>query len=149
MEIQNNVSSILQKYKDHMDRQQELDELLLTNQDREAWIACLQNRAVENQQMYEENGQLISALEAIQQKELTEDSAKELYEEVNKMYWDGYDDCEILLPILYKLIDYYETHENVVNLLFLYGAAYYEENEVQNRREGRKVYNEAYNFKIL
>ena len=149
MEIQNNVSSILQKYKDHMDRQQELDELLLTNQDREAWIACLQNRAVENQQMYEENGQLISALEAILQKELTEDSAKELYEEVNKMYWDGYDDCEILLPILYKLIDYYETHENVVNLLFLYGAAYYEENEVQNRREGRKVYNEAYNFKIL
>lgn len=72
MEIQNNVSSILQKYKDHMDRQQELDELLLTDQDREAWIACLQNRAVENQQMYEENGQLISALEAIQQKELTE-----------------------------------------------------------------------------
>ena len=51
MEIQNNVSSILQKYKVHMDRQQELDELLLTDQDREAWIACLQNRAVENQQM--------------------------------------------------------------------------------------------------
>lgn len=145
----NNISLILQKYKANMDRQTELDAMLLIDLSKEEWISCLQNRAVENQAMYQENGKLIEQLESLLEQELTEETAQKLYEEAHAMYWDGYDDCQVLLPMLYKLIPYFEMHSDISKLLFLYGAVYYEENEVQNRREGKQTHDETYNYKIL
>jgi len=144
-----NLSAILQKYKANMDRQGELDALLLTDLDKDEWISCLQNRATENQAMYQENGELISCLDILLEQELTKEAAEHLYEETHAMYWDGYDDCQVLLPMLYKLIEYYEANEDISKLAFLYNAVYYEENEVQNRREGKQSHDESFNYKIL
>lgn len=148
------IQDILQKYKANMDRQSELDALLLVDQSKEEWIACLQKRAVENQKMYGENGQLILELEELLLQSLDETSAQLMYAEAHTMYWDGYDDCQVLLPILYKLAEYYEEkaeadNEALERLLFLYGAIYYEVNEIQNRREGIQELDESYNYKIL
>ena len=65
------------------------------------------------------------------------------------MYWDGYDDSQLLLPLLAKLIDYYEQKEDLARLAFLYSAAYYEESEVQNRSLGLKKPADEYNHKII
>lgn len=144
-----NVKEILKQYKANMDRQRELDELLLTDQDKQEWIACLQNRATENQRMYSENGELINALEEWLLQSLDEETAELLYDECYDMYWNGYDDCQVLLPIVYKLIEYYEKSENIEKLMFLYGAAFFEKNEVQNRREGIDKHDTTYNLKVL
>lgn len=143
------VQDVLKKYKENMERQRELDELLLTDQGKQEWIACLQNRALENQRMYGENGDLIEVLEKWLELPLNEKDAQLLYDECHSMYWDGYDDCQVLLPMIYKLIAFYEEHEDVSKLLFLYGAAYYEVNEVQNRREGCTKRDDSFNYKIL
>lgn len=143
------ISEILEKYKRNMDRQRELDESLLQDREKSEWIACLQNRAEENQRMYEENGKLLDRLEELLGMSLQEETAQLWYEECYSMYWDGYDDCQVLLPMIYKLIEYYESNEDVPKLLFLYGAAFYEESEVQNRREGYQHHDESYNHKII
>lgn len=148
------IQEILQKYKENMDRQRELDEQLLVNQSKEKWIACLQNRAVENQRMYGENTQLIQELEELLTQPLDETGAQVMYEEARAMYLEAYDDCQVLLPMLYKLAEYYEQRtetdkEALEKLVFLYGAIYYETNEVQNRWEGKQELDETYNYKIL
>ena len=76
-----NLSAILQKYKENMNRQSELDEMLLKDLEKEEWISCLQNRATENQAMYQENGELIQQLEALLVPELTVEEAELLYQE--------------------------------------------------------------------
>ena len=149
MENRSEISEILKQYQHNMDRQQELDRLLLKDQSREEWIDALTNRAAENHAMYEENGDLLRKLELFLQKPLDSETALLWYEDVRSMYLDGYDDCEVLLPLLYKLIEYFEEAADTEHLLFLYGAAYYEENEVRNRKEGLKKIDETFNFKVL
>ncbi len=149
MAKQYTVKELLANYRKNMDEQQELDELLLADMGKSEWIQCLQKRAVRIQEMYVENGELIECLEKILLLPLTEESADELYKETNEMYWDGYDDCQILLPMIHKLITYYEENRDLNKLLFLYGTAFYEENEIQNRRDGNCTMSMEYNLKIL
>ncbi len=143
------ITEILEKYKANMDRQRELDESLLQDREKSEWIACLQNRAVENQRMYAENGQLLDHLDTLLERPMQEEEAMLLYEECYSMYLEGYDDCQVLLPMIYKLIEYFENNEDIQRLIFLYGAAFYEESEVQNRREGYQRHDEDYNHKII
>lgn len=144
-----NVSEILKRYKANMDNQKELDEKLLTNMEKEQWTESLQSRAMQTHRMYMENGHLLEELEQLLQEPLTEESAELLFQEVREMYWEGYDDCQVLLPMIYLLIDYYEKSSATANLMFLYGAAYYEENEIRNRRDGSCKMSMEYNLKIL
>lgn len=143
------VKELISKYKENMDRQRELDELLLTDQSKQDWIACLQNRAVENQKMYNENGELLDKLEKWLEQPLDEESAEVLYRECEEMYQNGYDDCQVLLPMLYKGTEYYEKQENFDKLIFLYCAIFYEEGEVRNRREGCRKFDVTYLYKAL
>ncbi len=143
------LSSILQKFKENMDRQRELDVMLLQDISKVEWTACLKNRAVENQRMYAENGELIDRLLRILELPMDEEFAALLYEECYDMYFGSYDDCQVILPMTYRLISYYETKGDLVRLIFLYGVAFYEENEIQGRREGEKKLDESYNLKIL
>lgn len=143
------ITQILEKYKCNMDRQHELDKSLLQDMDRTEWIECLQERAVENQKMYIENGELLDSLMKLLDIPLQDDTAESLYKETYDMYWDGYDDCQVLLPMIYKLIDYYEKSEDISKLMFLYGAAFYEEGEVQNRREGYTLHDNSYMLKVI
>ena len=132
-----------------MDNQKELDEKLLTHMEKMEWIDCLQNRAIQTQKMFAENEQLIQELELLLQDPLTDESAELLYQEVYKMYWGSYDDCQVLLPMIYQLISFYEKTSQIDHLLFLYGTAYYEENEIKNRRDGSCKMSMDYNLKIL
>lgn len=149
MNHMHDVSEILKQYKANMDNQKDLDEKLLTRMEKKDWIECLLNRAAQMQQMFTENGQLIQKLEVLLKEPLTEDTAQLLYDEVHQMYWDGYDDCQILLPMIHKLIAYYEQTNMADKITFLYGAAYYEENEIQNRRDGSGRMSTEYNLKVL
>ena len=119
MENRSEISEILKQYQHNMDRQQELDRLLLKDQSREEWIDALTNRAAENHAMYKENGNLLRKLELFLQKPLDSETALLWYEDVRSMYLDGYDDCEVLLPLLYKLLDYFEEAADPEHLLFL------------------------------
>lgn len=149
MQTAERIGEILSIYKKNMDRQNELDSLLLSVKDKEEWIGHLKKRAVENHKMYTENGELLDEFEQLLAQSLNADEINRLYDETYTMYWDGYDDCRVLLPMIYKLLDYFEKEDDIDKLLFLYGAAYYEENEIQNRCEGNSCHDETYIFKIL
>ncbi|MBQ7919639.1 MAG: HD domain-containing protein [Lachnospiraceae bacterium] len=143
------LKEILLKYKQNMDRQRELDEKLLDVMDKDAWKMHLINRASETQRMFTENGELIDSLLAVLEQPMDYELAALLYEECYSMYFDGYDDCQVLLPMVYKLINFYEEKQDIPKIIFLYGVAFYEENEIQGRREGEKKPDEGYNLKIL
>ena len=144
MQTAERIGEILSIYKKNMDRQNELDSLLLSVKDKEEWIGHLKKRAVENHKMYTENGELLDEFEQLLAQSLNADEINRLYDETYTMYWDGYDDCRVLLPMIYKLLDYFEKEDDIDKLLFLYGAAYYEENEIQNRCEGNSCHDETY-----
>ncbi len=143
------LKRLLEAYKQNMNRQQELDTSLLSGQSKEEWIASLKRRAGQMHSMYSENRTILEQLEDLLAITLTSETANQLYLEAYEMYWDDYDDCQILLPILYKLIKYYEANEDIDKLLFLYSAAFYEESEIQNRRVGTKETTDDYNLKII
>lgn len=140
---------LLQEYKQNMDRQQELDASLLVEQSREQWVDSLKKRAKKMHLMYKDSQEILDQLDKQLSTLLTLEDAERLYLEVQTMYWDDYDDCQILLPLLYKLIEYYETNEDLDKLIFLYSATYYEESEILNRRIGTKETLVDYNLKII
>ena len=143
------LKKLLEDYKQNMNRQQELDTSLLSGQSKDEWVASLKARAQQMHSMYSENRAILTQLDDLLSIALTPETANQLYHEAHEMYWDDYDDCQILLPILYKLIEYYESNEDVDKLLFLYSAAFYEESEIQNRRVGTKETTVDYNLKII
>lgn len=143
------IRELFRNYKKNMDRQHELDEMLLIEQSKQDWILGLKERTEEMQIMYEENEQILQKIEDILSKPLLPEYAEILYEETYDMYWNDYDDCQVLLRLLEVLIPYYELMQETEKLLFLYGAIYYEENEIQNRRGGTSSISMEYNKKIL
>lgn len=130
------IKGLINEYKANMDRQTELNDKLLENLERDEWIACLQQRAKEVNEMFQRNQEIIEEMEHFLAGQLDDKSAEVLYDELSRMYLDGYDDCFFLLPITYRLISYYEEKQDIQNLMFLYGVVYYEENEIRNRRSG-------------
>lgn len=144
-----NLKKLLDEYKQNMSHQQELDEALHIVQTKDEWVASLKNRANQMHLMYKENNEILNRLDTILSVDLSPADADTLYQEADEMYWGDYDDCQILLPILYKLIDYYEKNVNDDRLIFLYNAAFYEESEILNRRIGTKGTSVDYNLKIL
>lgn len=147
------VNTILYKYKKNMDEQQKLDKSLFEHKNKTEWKCLLEKRAKEYHRIYTENDSLLQELQVILEQALDKDTAVNLWNEAHKMYWEDYDDCQVLLPILYKLKEYYEQaldeEEAVEKLMFVYAATYYEESEVQNLREGSNERSEEYNYKIL
>lgn len=143
------IRELFRDYKKNIDRQHELDEMLLIEQSKQDWILGLKKRTEEMQIMYVENEQILQKLEDILSKPLLPEYAEILYEETYDMYWNDYDDCQVLLRLLEVLIPYYEFMQETEKLLFLYGAIYYEENEIQNRRGGTSSISMEYNKKIL
>lgn len=143
------LKELLSKYKQNMDLQRELDEKLLLATDKDAWKSHLINRAVETQIMFVENGEVIDNLFMLLEKPLNEEVATLMYDECYNMYFERYDDCQVILPMVYKLIDFYEKKQDIPRMIFLYGVAFYEENEIQGRREGEKKHDESYNLKII
>ena len=113
-----------------MDSQQHYNNSILVPQTKEAWLTMLRHRAEKTWEINQENLRLMEELEALLAAPLTKESADLLFHETHHMYWDGYDDSQLLLPLLEKLMKYYEQNEDTSRLAFLYSAAYYEESEV-------------------
>lgn len=143
------ICGLLKQYKANMDSQQNYNDSILVPQTKEAWLTCLAHRAEQTLAIHTENIHLLDAIEELLVPPLTENSADIVYREVYQMYWDGYDDSQLLLPIIARLIAFYEENENLKRLAFLYSAAYYEESEVQNRSLGLKKSADEYNHKII
>ena len=89
MQTAERIGEILSIYKKNMDRQNELDSLLLSVKDKEEWIGHLKKRAVENHKMYTENGELLDEFEQLLAQSLNADEINRLYDETYTMYWDG------------------------------------------------------------
>ena len=143
------ICDILKQYQANMDSQQHYNDSILVPQTKEAWQTMLLHRADKTREIHQENLHLLEELEKLLAIPCTQESADTLYREVYHMYWNGYDDSQLLLPLLSKLIAYYEQNDNPARLSFLYSAAYYEESEVQNRSLGLKKPADEYNHKIL
>ena len=143
------ICQLLKQYKANMDSQQNYNDSLLVPQTKEAWLTCLKHRAEQMQKIHEENICLLDEMEMLLSKPFTDESADIVYREVYQMYWDGYDDSQLLIPMIRKLIDFYLEKDNLKRLTFLYSAAYYEESEVQNRSLGIKKPADEYNHKII
>lgn len=143
------ISRLLKQYKANMDSQQNYNASILVPHTKEAWLTVLNHRAVQTSDIYAENVTICENLRELLSAPLSNDTAEFLYQEVHRMYWDGYDDSQLLLPIMEKLITCYEQKEDFQRLAFLYSAAYYEESEVQNRSLGLKKPADAYNHKII
>lgn len=143
------ICNLLKQYKANMDAQQNFNDSILVPQTKEAWLTVLNHRAEQTLAIHTQNIRLLDEIEIILAEPFTEESADILFRETVRMYWDGYDDSQLLLPIMAKLITFYEENENLKRLAFLYGAAYYEESEVQNRSLGLKKPADEYNHKII
>lgn len=143
------IRDLFARYKRNMDTQRTLDEVLLTENNKNNWIPAMKKRSEGMQAIYEENEQIIQSIKTCLKEPLSPEYAAVLYEETYDMYWNDYDDCQVLLELLQALIAYYEPLQEIEKLLFLYGAAYYEENEIQSRRGGRSNMSIEYNEKIL
>lgn len=143
------IRDLFEIYKRNMDRQCELDGELLKELNKQEWTAWLKKRSCLMQSMYVENEQVIQRIKSFLSEPLTSERAQLIYEETYNMYWNDYDDCQVLLLLLQGLITYYEAIQDTEKLLFLYGAAFYEENEIQNRRDGSCFMSMEYNYKIL
>ena len=143
------ICDLLKRYQANMDSQQHYNDSILVPQTKEAWLIMLRHRAEKTWEINQENSLLMEELEELLTAPLTKESADLLFKEAHHMYWDGYDDSQLLLPLLAKLIDYYEQKEDLARLAFLYSAAYYEESEVQNRSLGLKKPADEYNHKII
>lgn len=143
------IRDLFARYKENMDRQHTLDEVLMTENKKDNWIPAMKKRSEEMLVIYEENEQIIQKMKVYLEEPLSPEYAEVLYEETYHMYWNNYDDCQVLIKLLQALITYYEPLKDTEKLLFLYGAAYYEENEIQSRRGGRSSMSMEYNEKVL
>ena len=142
-------SEIIDRYLANYKLQIELDKELYHLKPRDEWIAAFRKRAEILNRLLAENQRLIEQLQALLSEELTETSAQQIYEQAYRMFWD--EECMavcVCLPMVYKLIPYYEQRDDMHRLIFLYEAAYILESE-QAKRESRPRGCHEFNRKIV
>ncbi len=143
------IGQLIKTYCNNMDRQSDLDHALLDHCPKDEWIARLRDRAAELKKISEENEELLKNLHALLEEDLSEDESLALYETAVEMYQNDYDDYVVLFPILMKLEKIYENGNDYEKLIFIYRAAFYEENEIKNRGSGRMHLSDKYLRKIF
>lgn len=136
-------------YKSNMDLQTSLNEKLFKGQKKEDWIAHLTKRATLLQKIAADNEQFIAYLKELLKSDLSEEDANQLYDGAYDLYNNGYEDYIILMPVLDKLIDYYEEKKTYDKLLLLYGMAFYMQSEVRNRADGLEKMSAEYLLKAI
>ena len=139
MEEKNIYGEIVDKYLANYKLKLELDTGLYELKPREEWINTLQKRAEMLQTIFVENQSLIEKLQKLLAEELTEESAEKIYEQAYRLHSEEvFLDENILLPMIYKLIPYYEERNNIQRLLALYHNAYYIEDEIREKCKDEK-----------
>ncbi len=144
-----NLQKNVERYRRNMDLQRKLDESLFEDQERDAWIEKFRNRAVEIQKLSAETEEFLAYLKNLLLQPLTDDDMQILFDVVYNLYWDGYEDYIVLLPIVERLIGFYEQKEEIGKLLLLYGIAFYEECEIRNRADGLQIMDPEYMYRII
>lgn len=144
-----NINELIDRYCHNMDRQNALNAALFDVEAKEVWIARLRDRAAALQEIMSENEEIIAALDQILRDDLTENELALLYEQARRMYFEDHDDYEVMLPILYRLLDAYENTEEYDIRSFLYKSIFFEETEIRSRSLGELQLSEEWLKKIF
>lgn len=150
MIIAMDIIELLNVYQKNMREIYELDNQITNTSNKEAWKEAMIIRAQKIQVLYKENNEILNQINSFDIYQY--EDIDELFNAVNKMYHDDFDDSEVLIPMLHKLINYYEAQEktsaSISNLLVLYSAIAYESTEYVSRVVGLVNSASSYHQKI-
>lgn len=145
----NIYSEIIDKYLSNYKLKDTLDEELHEFKSLEEWGDVFRKRAEKLRELFEDNQHLLDALQELLSAPLTDATAELIYQQVCRLYNDSFYDVSLCLPMIYKLIPYYEEREAMQQLIFLYHAAYISEAEIRARSEGHNHVSLEYLQKIV
>lgn len=143
------LKEMVNKYRANVDRNRALDEKLFEHMEKEEWIEMLVARAKEIHELAIENEAFIEYMHKFLEQELINADYEELFEIVNALYWDGYEDYVVVIPMLEKLVDYYERENDIEKIILLNGILFYEVSEVRNRADGIDKMDTEYLYRII
>ena len=150
MIIAMDIIELLNVYQKNMREIYELDNQITNTSNKDAWKEAMIIRAQKIQVLYKENNEILNQINSFDIYQY--EDIDELFNAVNKMYHDDFDDSEVLIPMLQKLINYYEAQEkastSIPNLLILYSAIAYESTEYVSRVVGLVNSASSYHQKI-
>ena len=144
-----NFKEIMEKYEKNYFEIQKLDELLDMGNDFDSWLNSMKKRASLLKEYYEENNHLLEKIkEYAKEAFINQEEANILEEEVDHLYDEYMMDSEFLMPLVRKLISYYEEKKDIEKLIELYYVAFYLLNESE-RRSANLDAELTYQYKIL
>jgi hypothetical protein len=97
-----------------------LNDLLFPSLDFDDWKLMLKEGSEKIRKIYIENEQEIAFIKASLDDSLDEDTASSLFEALKEFKYEEIHDAGFTIPIMEKLISYYENKNNEAKLLFLY-----------------------------
>ena len=97
-----------------------LNDLLFQSLDFDDWNLMLKERSEKIRKIYIENEQEIAFIKASLNDSLDEDTAFALFESLKEFKYEEIHDAGFTIPIMEKLISYYENKNNKAIILFLY-----------------------------
>ncbi len=115
------ISESLEKYYQNRSLQEELDGSLLLPKNKEEWQSTFYNRAIQLEQLFVQNEQLKKELFNELNEPFSAESALFLYQEMKQTYSYLNKDWVIEIPILKKLLAYYEKHYDPSIMARIYG----------------------------
>jgi len=119
---------LINKYCANMDRQKDLDNSLLCEASREEWIGKLRDRSAEYEEINQEDNSIIRELLDLVNEPLTEEQAREYQAVIAEKFRAGYDETEILIPVLNRLSGLIKKKEVLITV---HSELYFEENVVK------------------
>ena len=130
------ISDVLEKYCRNIDKQRELNDVLLADLEKTEWVEKMRNRSASLRSLTEDNVRITAEVSAMLEEKLSEEEYEELLKNAIDMYLRDYDDFAVLYPILHKLLEKYEGTDSYEDRIFLYMSISYERNEIYSRGSG-------------
>lgn len=144
-----NFKEITKKYEENYFAIQKLDDLLEEGTDFDSWLTSMKKRASMLKEYYTIDNQLIDSIKEYASMPFEyENEPLELEEEIYRLYDNYMMDSEFLLPLIEKLIRFYEPKKEITKLIEFYYISFYLLNEGE-RRSANLEAELTYQYKIL
>lgn len=134
-----NIKDFFQNYKVNKEIYDEIDKRLLNLDNKEQWFDLITDRSIMQSQLYIENKRAIDGYFAYIDDHgsggfFAPEEADELYSFILDMYYNDYDDYEIIIKAVNPLIKYYKREKDYSKLVLLYSIKNYEMVEFWSRQ---------------
>ena len=121
-----NFKEITKKYEENYFAMQKLDDLLEEGTDFDSWLTYMKKRASMLKEYYTIDNQLIDSIKEYASMPFEyENEPLELEEEIYRLYDNYMMDSEFLLPLIEKLIRFYEPKKEITKLIEFYYISFY------------------------